>query len=216
MKNAIPYYRVSTERQGKSGLGLEAQRQAVHEFALQNKYILLDEFTEVESGTKPKRPVLMKAIEACKKNHAVLIIAKLDRLGRNVAFVSKLMETNIEFVAVDNPHANKLIVHIMAAFAEFERDQISNNTKNSLKAAKEKGIKLGVFGKNVLSKRNKIKSNGFAALMKPIIEGLTEEGYETTRELVAALNEKKIPTYTGKGQWHLNTVHRLLKRIDKL
>jgi len=114
MKRAIPYYRVSSQQQGRSGLGLEAQQLAVHDFAKSNELMLLRQFTEIESGRKNNRPVLLEALQACKKENAVLLIAKLDRLGRNVAFISRLMESHIEFIAVDNPFANKLIVHIMA------------------------------------------------------------------------------------------------------
>ncbi len=215
-KKAVPYYRVSTERQGYSGLGLEAQQKSVHDFALNNKLVLLNEYTEIESGKKSNRPILLQAIEECKKQSAILLIAKLDRLGRNVAFISKLMESDVDFIAVDNPSANKLIVHIMAAFAEYERDQISTRTKEALQAAKRRGKLLGRFGKT-LSKRNKKASIQFARKMKPVIKILKREGYETVRELTEALNSHHIPTYTGKeARWHINTVHRLLKQIEHL
>ncbi len=213
MKSAIPYYRVSTERQGESGLGLEAQQKSVHEFAKANRYSLAQEFIEIESGVKSKRPVLQEALEACKREKAVLLIAKLDRLARNVAFISKLIESKVEFIAVDNPHANKLIVHIMAAFAEHERDQISSRTKDALKAAKARGVKLGSFGRNILSKRNKEKSQKFAQKMKPIIERLKEEGFETVREINDELNRLAIPTYHNQ-KWHLPTVHKILKSVE--
>ena len=216
MKHVVPYYRVSTERQGVSGLGLEAQRKAVREFAKANGFNLQQEFTEVESGKRSKRPILQKALVYCKENKATLLIAKLDRLGRNVAFISALMESQVDFIAVDNPHANKLIVHILAAFAEHERDLISERTRSALQMAKRRGVKLGEHGKNVLSKKNKQASIAFARKMKPIIGKLTREGYDTIREIKARLNELNVPTYSSEGRWHVNTVHRLLKQIQTL
>ena len=214
MKPAIPYYRVSTARQGISGLGLEAQRKAVREFAKANKLYLTNEFTEVESGIKNKRPILQKAIEACKAENALLLIAKLDRLGRSVVFISKLMESGVEFVAVDNPSANKLMVHIMAAFAEHERDLISARTKEALKAAKSRGVELGINGKYNLSKRNREDSLAFARKMKPVIEKLRQRGFMTVRAVSTELNRMNVPTYHNKGKrWHIATVHKILKLI---
>lgn len=151
----------------------------------------------------------------CKKNKVTLLIAKLDRLGRNVAFISALMESEVDFIAVDNPHANKLIVHIMAAFAEHERDLISQRTKDALQMAKKRGIELGYFGKTVLSKKNKKASQLFARKMKPLIRKLEKEGYTTIREITERLNDLQTPTYSGKGKWHLNTVYRLLKEVKR-
>ncbi|MFT3932171.1 MAG: recombinase family protein [Chitinophagaceae bacterium] len=215
MINAVSYYRVSTDKQGETRLGLDAQREAVQQFAKLNKLNVLIEFTEVESGRNDKRPVLHTAIEICKQKNAVLLIAKLDRLGRNVAFISKLMESGIAFVAADNPHANKLIVHILAAFAEHERDLISKRTKEALKVAKDRGVQLGSNAK-ALAKRNKAKSLQFAKSMKPRIEALRQDGHETIRDIVSELNRLKIETATGKGKWHVHTVFRLLKQINNL
>ena len=140
----ISYHRVSTTRQGESGLGLEAQQKAVADYLNGGDWELLEEYVETESGKSHKnRPELQKALAACKKHKATLIIAKLDRLARNVAFISKLMESGVEFLAVDNPHANKLMVHMLAAFAEHEREQISLRTKAALQAAKARGVQLG-------------------------------------------------------------------------
>lgn len=138
----IAYYRVSTDRQGQSGLGLDAQHTAVMSHITGHSE-LIAEFTEIESGKKSDRPQLAAALAACKKQKAKLIIAKLDRLARNVAFIANLMESGVEFIAVDNPHANKLMVHMLAAFAEHEREQISKRTKEALAAAKVRGIPLG-------------------------------------------------------------------------
>jgi DNA invertase Pin-like site-specific DNA recombinase len=142
MANFISYYRVSTDRQGASGLGLEAQRAAVLQHTGAGK--LTAEYTEVESGKKhTNRPQLLAALQECRQKKATLIIAKLDRLGRNVAFISALMDSGADFVCCDNPHANRLMLHMLAAFAEHEREQISNRTKVALAAAKARGVKLG-------------------------------------------------------------------------
>jgi DNA invertase Pin-like site-specific DNA recombinase len=142
MKLFIAYYRVSTDRQGASGLGLEAQRLAVLQHTGGGK--LSAEYTEVESGKKhTNRPQLLAALEECRRKKATLVIAKLDRLGRNVAFISALMDGGVDFVCCDNPHANRLMLHMLAAFAEHEREQISHRTKVALAAAKARGVKLG-------------------------------------------------------------------------
>jgi DNA invertase Pin-like site-specific DNA recombinase len=216
MKKAIPYYRVSTERQGQSGLGLEVQQQSVISFAAANHYALHGEFVEVESGKKNNRPILLEALAACKNQNATLLIAKLDRLGRNVAFISKLMESGVEFKAVDNPFAGKLIVHIMAAFAEHERDIISERTSAALQAAKKNGVQLGTNGKYILSKRNKKRADDFAEKMKPIVQRINNRGIKTIRAITDELNKLKIPTYRNDGgNWHISTVYQLIKRIKQ-
>jgi DNA invertase Pin-like site-specific DNA recombinase len=140
----VAYFRVSTDRQGKSGLGLDAQRQAVMSYLDGGRWTLVAEFTEVESGKRDdNRPQLAAAIAACKRQKARLVIAKLDRLSRNLAFIAALMESGVEFVAVDNPHMNKLTIHILAAVAEHEREMISERTKAALQAAKARGKVLG-------------------------------------------------------------------------
>ena len=217
MKRAIPYYRVSTDKQGRSGLGLEAQKTSVQQFAKANHFDLGEEYIEVESGTKSNRAILGLALEACKAEKATLLIAKLDRLARNVAFISKLMESDVEFVAVDNPSAQKLIVHIMAAFAEHERDQISQRTKDALQAAKRNGKILGRHGSEVLSKLNKQSADVFALEMLYVFEGLKRDGHKTIRSLTNELNRKNIKTFSGgKARWHTNTVYCILKRMKKL
>ena len=139
----VAYFRVSTDRQGKSGLGLEAQRASVINYLNGGTWELVGEFVEVESGKHSDRPRLAEALQTCRKHRAKLVIAKLDRLSRNLAFIATLMESGIKFVAVDNPHANKLTVHILAAVAQHEREAISERTKDALRAAKARGTKLG-------------------------------------------------------------------------
>lgn len=211
MKKAIAYYRVSTDRQGQSGLGLEAQQAAVSQFADTQGYQVAAEYTEIESGKKSDRPELAKALQQCRKEKATLIIAKLDRLGRNVAFISNIMESSVDFKAVDNPHANRLLLHLLAAFAEHEREQISTRTKEALRAAKKRGVILGKHGKEVLSQQNREAADKFALAMQPIIKELQDQGFKTIREITAELNDREIPTFRGKN-WHLASVHALIKR----
>lgn len=217
MKTAVAYFRVSTDRQGKSGLGLEAQHQAVHLFAQREGYQVTAEFLEIESGKKNQRPELIAALLQCKKQKATLIIAKLDRLGRNVAFIANLMESKVEFRAVDNPHANPLMVHMLAAFAQHEREQISTRTKDALQAAKRRGIQLGKHGREIESKKNAEDADQFAYVMQPIIDELIAEGFTTVRGICGELNRRVIQTFRNNGQkWHRTSVHRLLKRLKYL
>ena len=211
----IAYYRVSTDRQGQSGLGLDAQRSAVmNHIAGQGE--LVAEFTEIESGKKSDRPQLTAALAVCRKQKARLIIAKLDRLARNVAFVANLMESGVEFLAVDNPHANKLMLHMLAAFAEHEREQISKRTKEALAAAKRRGTRLGnprpdaslARGRTVI--REHVAQR--LARVQPLILALREQGL-TTRAIAQALNERGMLTARGK-QWYSATVCNVLKAAE--
>jgi DNA invertase Pin-like site-specific DNA recombinase len=144
MKKFVAYFRVSTTEQGKSGLGLEAQKTMVENFISTNDGVVINQFTEIETGTsKRRRTEIYKAIEFAKQNNAVLVIAKIDRLARNVFFVSSLMETGIEFVACDLPQATNFTIHLYAALAEMEGKMISERTKNALAEKKKQGFKLG-------------------------------------------------------------------------
>ncbi len=228
MKKAIAYYRVSTQRQIKdrpdrdpkkiegeiTGLGLEAQQEAVEQFADREGYKVIGEYREVESGRKNDRPQLLAALARCRKEGATLIIARLDRLGRNVAFISNLMESKVEFKAVDNPHANRFMVHMLAAFAEHEREQISVRTKDALGAAKRRGVILGRHAKEVLAEKNATAAKVFAAQMRSTIEGLQAEGFVTIRAMRDELNRRQVPTYRGNRKWHFSSVYTLLKRIS--
>ena len=209
MKKAVAYYRVSTDKQGESGLGLEAQEEAVHLFIKSRQIKLIKEFIEVESTRKNKRPVLQKALNYCFENATLLIIAKLDRIGRNVAFISSLMESKVEFIAADYPTADRLILHILAAFAEYEREQISKRTRAALKVAKLRGVELGKQGK-VLAEINKKAAIRFAKKLKPIITKLKMEGHTSVQAITDQLNKRKIPTYRIGAKWHKSTVHKVL------
>ncbi len=214
MKKAITYYRVSTVRQGESGLGLEAQIKAVRDFAMANNYLLEKEFIEVESGKNNHRPILKKALFQCRRKQATLLVAKLDRMSRKVNFIADLMESGIDFRAIDMPTGEKFIVHIMAAVAEYEREQISKRTALALQAAKARGVELGWHGRHVQSKRNRELSRGFALEMQPTIACLKEEGVKTIRAITDELNRLQIPTYRDDGsKWHVSTVHKIVNLI---
>ena len=207
----IGYLRVSTGKQQLSGLGLSAQRTSIENYASQIGETIEQVFVETESGRKKSRPELQAALSACKRHKATLIIAKLDRLARNVAFVSSLMEAGVEFVAVDAPYANKLMLHILSAFAEHEREMISERTKAALAAAKERGVVLGANG-HVLAKQNKEAAAAHASMVRPSIEAELEAGCKTLTQLADRLNVLAIPTANG-GKWHPMTVKRTLKRL---
>src|SRR6516165_8007669 len=189
----VAYYRVSTDRQGRSGLGLDAQREAVFRHLASQAGDLIGEFCEVESGRRSDRPQLAAAIAATKKARATLIIAKLDRLARNVHFVSGLMESGVDFIAADNPHANKLMVHLLAAFAEHEREQISQRTKDALAAAKARGVRLGVNGTDRLAPAHHAEAIQRAHRLAPLLEGLKCAGL-SVRQMAAELTARGIPT----------------------
>ena len=215
MQTAIAYYRVSTERQGRSGLGLEAQQKAVGSFLEANDFVLIDEFIEVNSGNRNHNYGLKNALRECKKRNAVLVIAKLDRLSRSVAFISTLMESDVDFRIVDNPYAEDFTLHILAAVAEKERKDISKRTTAALAAAKLRGVELGKHGRYVLSNVNRFYAIMFASKMRRIIEGLKSEGFNTVRELSNELNRRRIKT-PQKKRWHPSTVYKLVKRINDL
>jgi DNA invertase Pin-like site-specific DNA recombinase len=146
----VTYYRVSTQAQGRSGLGLEAQRATVEHYLRSREGNLIGEFTEIETGkganALERRQELRAALDLCRTQGAILVIAKLDRLARNVHFVTGLIESGVDFVAADMPHATKVMIQIHAVMAEHERDRISARTKAALAAAKARGVKLGVTG----------------------------------------------------------------------
>ena len=217
MKKAVPFYRVSTDDQEDSGLGLEAQRQIVEVYAKANKLQLLEAFVEIESGGKVDRPILEDALRTCKKNHAVLLISKLDRLARSVATIALIIRTKVEFIAVDNPTREKFMTYMQAVFGEYERDQISFRTKAALAVAKQRGVQLGRFGKEVLAQRNKDRANEFALKLEPVITELQLAGHKTVRDILKMLRRKHIAPYKGRPyRWHLRSVHNLLKRIESL
>lgn len=212
MAEFVSYLRVSTQRQGHHGLGIEAQRSAVQQYLEQNGGTLLQEFVEVESGTRKARPILVQSISLCRAHKATLVIAKLDRLARNVAFVSSLMESGVEFVAVDAPYANKLMIHILAAFAEHERALISERTKAALAAAKARGVKLGQNG-TCLARKNRATALYFAQSLREPVQAAKDSGARTLAEIATHLNIFGLQTREGSA-WTPGTVKRLLNRLD--
>jgi DNA invertase Pin-like site-specific DNA recombinase len=214
----IAYFRVSTDRQGKSGLGLAAQREAVMSYLDGGRWALVDEFTEVESGKRNDRPELEKALLACKKLKAKLVIAKLDRLSRNLAFIATLMDSGVEFIAVDNPHANKLTVHILAAVAQHEREIISARTSAALQAAKARGKRLG--NPNLSDARRHAEAakkdiaDRYSANILPLIREIRETGVKSLRGVARALTARGIPTARG-GAWTPVQVSAILRRAGR-
>jgi len=215
----IAYYRVSTAKQGESGLGLEAQESSVLSYLNGGEWELLDSFHEVETGkgsnALDRRPQLKAALHACKKYGATLIIAKLDRLARNVHFVSGLLEAEVEFVAADMPHANKVMIQMHAVMSEWERDQISTRTKAALAAAKARGVVLGKAGfmnlkPNIEQRQQEAKE--FAEKLRSVFVGMKMRGI-SQRKMVEELNELDIKASRG-GRWTLIQVQRILKMIS--
>jgi DNA invertase Pin-like site-specific DNA recombinase len=211
--NFVAYYRVSTDRQGRSGLGLEAQCEAVQRFIGGADSALIAEYTEVETGSRNDRPELNKALAACRRQRARLVIAKLDRLSRNVAFIAAMMDSGVEFVACDNPHATRLTLHILAAVAEHEREMIAARTKAALQAAKARGVRLGGYGADHLAPANKAAATDRAKQLRPLLGELIGAGL-SAREIAAQLAARGIATPRG-GRWHPQSVTRLLDRIAR-
>jgi len=212
----VAYFRVSTKRQGESGLGLDAQRDAVVRYA--RDCPIVAEYTEVESGKRCNRPELAKAIDHCKLTGATLIVGKWDRLARDVAFTSNLMRSGIDLVAADNPHATKLTLHILAAVAEHEGEMISVRIRDALKAAKARGTKLGgvregmhAFDKADVDKSASVRraaSQDHAARVLPVIDAIGRD--LPLRVIAEGLNARGVATPRG-GAWQAGTVWRLLR-----
>ena len=220
----VSYLRVSTAKQGASGLGLEAQRAAVAEFAKAGSHKILTEFVEVESGSKAARPQLAAALTSCRLHRATLVIAKLDRLARNVAFIANLMDGAVEFVACDMPHANRLTLHLLAAIAEHEREMISQRTRAALQAAKARGVRLGnpngarallagcrtAAGASAAVRRGKAAAH--VAAVASTLAGLTARGLSHAR-IAGELNVIGVPSASG-GSWYAEQVRRTLAALE--
>jgi DNA invertase Pin-like site-specific DNA recombinase len=210
----IAYLRVSTARQGQSGLGLEAQQAAVNGFVKQHGGVILQTFVEVESGKRSDRPELAKALVAAKKAKATLLIAKLDRLARNVAFIANMMDADVEFVAVDQPFANRLTLHILAAVAEDEARRISERTKAALAAAKARGVRLGSpRAKQTIAKARAARSayaRNANAGTRAVVADIQSSGVKTLTEIAKALRARGIKTPRGGTEWRAVQVARLL------
>jgi DNA invertase Pin-like site-specific DNA recombinase len=227
----VAYYRVSTTKQGESGLGMEAQRKSVASYLNGGDWTLLGEYEEVETGKRSDRPQLAKAIQQCRLTGAKLVIAKLDRLARNVAFISTLMEGDVEFVACDMPMANKLTLHIMAAMAEHEAVMISDRTKAALGTIKAKlacgETHVSAAGNTITSLGNggrgrmadqtlgpkamQRKADDFASRVGPTIKTLRDANH-SLHSIASRLNEMNVKT-ARKSTWNAMAVKRILDRI---
>ena len=219
----VTYLRVSTDRQGKSGLGLDAQRKAVADHVA-GKGEIAAEYVEIESGKKNDRPQLARALAEAKRIGAVLLIAKLDRLARNVAFIANLLEAGVEIAAADMPEANRFLLHVMAAVAEHEAQAISDRTRAALAAAKARGVALGWSmpgraGEQRHAARkgaecNARKADQYAANVLPVIHQSAARGRSFSQS-ADALNTRDIKTARG-GLWHPATVRNIMTRGETL
>lgn len=222
---AIAYLRVSTARQGASGLGVEAQRVAVAAWAAAGGRTLAAEYVEVESGRRSDRPQLAAALAACKLHRTTLVIAKLDRLARSVATISALMEARVDFVACDMPHANRLTLHLMAAMAEHEAIATAERTKAALAAAKARGVPLGnpngaahlrehaatAAAASVAARRHLAHQR--AAAVAPLLEQLAAGGTVSAAGIARELNRRGVPA-PGGGAWYGEQVRRTRRTLE--
>lgn len=214
-KHWVCYYRVSTQRQGESGLGLDAQKRAVEAFVQARGGTIVTAFTETESGKKiTNRPQLQEALKLCRRTRATLVIAKLDRLARNVHFISGLLETGVDFLAVDQPTKDRFMLHLHAAFAEEEARRISIRTREALAAAKRRGVVIGQTGR-ALADRHKAAALTRAKQYSPIVTELRARGIIQVRRVRDELNRQGIASPAG-ARWHLKNVHKLLTRLKLL
>jgi DNA invertase Pin-like site-specific DNA recombinase len=221
----ISYLRVSTGRQGKSGLGIEAQRAAVATYLNGGNWSIIAEFTEVESGRRSDRPALDKALAAARVHRCPVVVANVSRLTRSVAFLSRLLEAGVDVRFADLPAiegpTGRFMLQQMASVAELEAGLISTRTKAALQAAKARGKKLGGFRGDHLSDETRslgrqaraARADARAADLAPIIAELQAAGITSLRGIAAALNERGIQTPRGKGEWQAGTVTQLLARL---
>lgn len=220
----VAYYRVSTDKQNRSGLGLEAQRAAVEGYALGGGHRIVAEYVEVESGKRADRPQLAAALAACRLHRATLCIAKLDRLSRSVSFISRLQDGDVDFVACDAPYANRFMINLFAAIAEHEREMISQRTKAALAAAKARGVRLGnpngaaallpgcreAAAKGGAAARERADQR--AAQVIPLLRQLEASGCTTVRAMASALHAQGVPSPSGRNVWYPQQVRRVLRR----
>jgi DNA invertase Pin-like site-specific DNA recombinase len=218
----VSYLRVSTAKQGQSGLGLEAQRKAVADYLNGGNWQLVKEVVEIESGKRSDRPKLEEALRLCRLHNATLVIAKLDRLSRDAHFLLGLEKAGVDFVAADMASANRLTVGIMAMVADEERRMISKRTKEALAAAKARGKKLGgdrgnlsgggMKGHAASLATRQAKARSRASDLAPIVEELKASGAVSLRQIAAGLNARGIRTARG-GEWSAMQVQRVMEQV---
>lgn len=219
MPDFVGYYRVSTRKQGSSGLGLDAQKQAVEAYVASVGGRLVGAFSEVESGGSDERPELDRATAFARQKKAMLVIAKLDRLARKVGFIAKLIDSGLDFVAADMPHANKLTIHIIAAVAEYEREVIADRTRASLARAKARGVRLGNPQASLQSARAseiaKKNADAFALRIFPQIDAVRAHGIRSLARIAVVLNEYGVKTQRGR-EWTAQGVKNVIGRAEAL
>ncbi len=216
----IVYYRVSTNKQGIQGLGMDAQEKTVNGYLEKYGGTLLDTFREVESGKSDDRPELTKAIHMCRVKNATLLVAKLDRLSRDLHFITGLQKSEVPFVIAENPEFTNFTIHILAAVAQHERDMISQRTKAALAAAKARGVKLGnprlsEAGGGDTTKARKVKiakADGYAQAMQPVIVDIIGDSRPSLRTIAGVLNERGFTTARGCS-WTATSVQRVMARV---
>jgi DNA invertase Pin-like site-specific DNA recombinase len=214
MTDFCGYLRVSTGRQQASGLGIDAQREAVERHVLQTNGNLLEVFVEVESGSVSARPKLTQALGLCRRKRATLIIARLDRLSRSLSFIAQLLDAGVDIRCADMPEANRVTLQLLAIFAEHERTVIRERTRAALAAAKVRGVRLGANGAT-LAARNRAAADAFAEKVRPHVEEALSCQPSTLRSVGQLLTERGVPTFSG-GRWHPATVRLLLMRLRLL
>lgn len=220
----ISYIRVSTQAQQSSGLGLEAQRQAILNHLNGGNWKLIKEYIETESGRKNDRPELLKALAHCKRIKATLIISRLDRLSRSVSFLANLMESDVDFIALDAPYANKFMLHVLSAVAQHEAEVTSQRTKDALAAAKARGVKLGNphgFSKvrrntdpSKATQKRMETAKAYSERMYPIVKQFIDDG-RSLRWIAEEMEKQKELTPRGGERWSAMTVKLILDRVEK-
>jgi DNA invertase Pin-like site-specific DNA recombinase len=215
----VAYFRVSTDRQGKSGLGLDAQRERIHTFLNGGNWSLIGEFTEIESGRINERPALADAVKLCKREKATLVVATLDRLTRDLAFGATLLnDTKVRFVCADFPEASREMLQMRMVFAEWEARKIGERTKAALHELKKKGKKLGSptpeIGSKAGIKRIQANADAYAERVGPVVRDIIRKtGAKTLRDIAQELSYRAVETPRGNTEWGASQVSNLLKRI---
>jgi DNA invertase Pin-like site-specific DNA recombinase len=210
MANYVAYYRVSTDKQGQSGLGLEAQQAAVANY----RDSIIAEFTEIESGKVDQRPQLALALEQCRKHNAAILIAKIDRLSRDAAFLLALRKAGVDIVAADMPHAGTLEFGIRAVVAQHEREEIARRTKAALAAAKARGVRLGSPNPSAGGAVTAQAADDYAATVAPIVRSVVAKmGAASLRAIAKQLQAESVQTPRGGTTWSPSQVSNLLQRL---